>query len=141
MFMDLETDDPVKGQLLQKSAHHRELLEEEVKLISERTEKILTNALVIGGALAITFFLFTRLSGSNKKKKLKPQKNKLVQGNAENEPHDESSHESEQAGIVTQIGAALVAQASGYLLSIAREKLAEFLQSQSVKKENTNEHS
>ena len=45
----------------------------------------LTNALVIGGALAITFFLFTRFSGSNEKKKLKSRKNKLVKGNAENE--------------------------------------------------------
>ncbi len=139
--MDLETDDPVKGQLLQKSAHHRELLEEEVKLISERTEKILTNALVIGGALALTYFLVSRLSDTHSKQRSKPRKIKLVQSNEENDSPVESIHEPEEAGIVSQIGAVLVAQATTFLLSIAREKLAEFLQSQSVKKENTNEHS
>ena len=46
----LETDDPIKGQLLQRSAKHREQLEEDARLISEKTEKMLTNALVIGGA-------------------------------------------------------------------------------------------
>jgi len=48
--------------LLQKSARHREQLEDEVKLISERTEKIIINALVIGGALAATYFLVSRFS-------------------------------------------------------------------------------
>lgn len=139
--MDFETDDPVKGQLLQKSAHHREMLEEEVKLISERTEKILTNALVIGGALAITYFLFTRLSGSGDKGKSRNKKIKLAQNEVENETTHDSEVEHKEAGVISQIGSALVAQASGYLLSIAREKLAGFLQSQSEKKENTNEHS
>jgi hypothetical protein len=139
--MDLETDDPVKGQLLQKSAHHRELLKEEVKLISERSEKIITNALVIGGALALTYFLVGYLSDADKKQKLKPRKIKLVQGNEEKDSSIESTHEPEEAGIVSQIGAVLVAQATGFLLSIAREKLAEYLQSQSVKKENTNARS
>jgi hypothetical protein len=139
--MDLETDDPVKGQLLQKSAHHRELLKEEVKLISERSEKIITNALVIGGALALTYFLVSYLSDADKKQKLKPRKIKLVQGNEEKDSSIESTHEPEEAGIVSQIGAVLVAQATGFLLSIAREKLAEYLQSQSVKKENTNARS
>lgn len=139
--MDLETDDPVKGQLLQKSAHHRELLEEEVKLISERSEKIITNALVIGGALALTYFLVTRLSGTREKRKARPSKTKPVEGGEESDSPVESDRKPEEAGIVSQIGAVLVAQATGFLLSIAREKLAEFILSQSVKKEVTNEHS
>src|SRR5687768_16056677 len=138
--MNLETDNPEKGQLLQRSAHHRELLEEEVKLISERSEKIITNALIIGGALALTYFLVSALSGSSEKKKSKARKVKLVESNEENDSAVESDHEPEQAGIVSQIGTVLVAQATGLLLSIAREKLVEFLQSQGVKKENTNEH-
>jgi hypothetical protein len=139
--MDLETDDPEKGQLLQKSAHHRELLEEEVKLISERTEKILTNALVIGGALALTYFLVTRLSGSPDKPKSGSRKMKLVQGAEENDEAVEPAHAPQEAGIVSQIGAALVAQATTYLLTIAREKLAEFLEAQGALKGNKNERS
>jgi hypothetical protein len=138
--MDLETDNPEKGQLLQRSAHHRELLEEEVKLITERSEKIITNALVIGGALALTYFLVKTLSGPDKKEKLKPRKIKLVE-TKEGESIPEEEFESQEAGIVSQIGAVLMAQATGFLLSIAREKLVEFLQSQGVKKENTNDHS
>jgi hypothetical protein len=140
--MNLETDDPEKGQLLQKSAHHRELLEEEVKLISERSEKILTNALIIGGTLAFTYMLVRSLSSSSpEKQKHKPKKIKLVASREGSEPAFESNSEPEEAGIVSQIGAVLVAQATGFLLSLAREKLVEFLQSQNLKKENTNEHS
>ena len=134
--MNLETDDPEKGQLLQKSAHHRELLEDEVKLISARTEKIITNAVVIGGALALTYFLVTRFSGSGETTKSKTRKIKQVQNSEDNDPEFESGNEPREAGIVSQIGAALVAQATTFLLSIAREKLAEFLEAQGVKKEN-----
>ena len=138
--MDLETDNPEKGQLLKRSAHHRELLEEEVKLITERSEKIITNALIIGGALALTYFLVRSVSGSDKKEKHRPRKIKLVETKDGDTVPDED-YAPQQAGIVSQMGAVLMAQATGFLLSIAREKLLEFLQSQGVKKENTNGHS
>jgi len=137
--MNLETDNPEKGQLLQKSAHHRDLLEEEVKLITERSEKILTNALIIGGALALTYFLVSSLSGETKKEK-RQRKIRLVETkDGESAPQEE--YVPGESGIVSQIGAVLVAQATGFLLSIARDKLVEFLQSQGVKKADTNEHS
>ena len=65
----MDTDDPVKGKLLRKSEHHREQLQDDVKLISEKTEKIITNALVIGAALAATYVLISAFSGSKSKKK------------------------------------------------------------------------
>lgn len=139
--MDQETDNPEKGQLLQKSAHHRELLEQEVKLISEKSEKILTNALIIAGALTLTYFLVSNLSGSSEKKKSKTRKIKLVGATDESDP-EESDSAYEAPGVVSQIGAVIAAQATGLLLSIAREKLVEFLQSHyGLKKENTNEPS
>jgi hypothetical protein len=138
--MDFETDNPEKGQLLKKSAQHRTILEEEVKLISERTEKIITSALVVGGALALTYFLVSRLSEPREKPK-KARKIKLVESTDENESAVETTHEPQEAGIVSQIGAALMAQATTYLLSIAKEKLSEFLEAQAVKKgQNNNEH-
>ena len=139
--MDMETDDPEKGQLLQRSAHHREAMEEEVKLISEQTEKIITSAIVVGGALAITYFLVTRLSGSNEKAKVKYHKTKLINRSEDNDSGVESIQQPEEAGLVSQIGAALVAQATTYLLTIAKEKLMEFIESQSAKKGNYNGHS
>ena len=56
----LGTDDPIKSQLLKKSAQHREELEHDVQLISDRTQRVITNALVIGGALALTYFVVHR---------------------------------------------------------------------------------
>jgi hypothetical protein len=140
--MNPASDNPEKGELLQKSAHHRQLLEDEVKLISERSEKILTNALVIGGALAVTYFLVSGLSGKTGKKKNKARKIKLVEskGDSATSP-DETEDEEHEAGFVSQIGAVIAAQATTFLLSIAREKIVEFLESQAAKKGNTNERS
>lgn len=138
--MNQETDNPEKGDLLQRSAHHRELLEDEVKKITERSEKIITNALIIGGALALTYFFVSSVAGGAKKPKSKPRKMRLVE-NAEGEVVPEVDNTPEEAGIVSQIGAVLVAQATGFLLSIAREKLVEYLQTLAVKKDQTHEPS
>ena len=97
--MNLETDNPEKGQLLQRSEHHRELLEEEVKLITERSEKIITNALIIGGALALTYLLVSSFSGSGKKERAKAKKIKLVAGKDEVVEPDESSQHAEAVQI------------------------------------------
>lgn len=141
--MSPETDNSEKGQLLKKSAHHRELLEEEVKMISERSEKILTRALMIGGTLALTYFLVSSFSGESKKVKSKSRKKvKRAESGTEADTFStEDEEEPREAGIVSQIGAVLVAQATGFLLSIAREKLVEFLESQGMKKEHSNEPS
>lgn len=138
--MNLETDDPEKGQLLQRSAHHREVLDEEMKALVDKSEKILTNALIIGGALALTYFLVSGLSGSSKKRKAKSKKVQLVTGKEDADLDEETGHV-EEPGIVSQLGSVLMAQATGLLLSIAREKLVEFLQSQAAKKDNSHERS
>ena len=130
----LESDDPVKNQLIKKSAHHREELEEELKLVSERTEKILTNALIIGGALAVTYFVFRQFSGSKNKARIKSKKSKTTQL-SEGGEEEVVSPDSPFQGIATQIGTALASQATVFLLGLAKEKLAEYLQSQAEKKE------
>jgi hypothetical protein len=134
----LETDDPEKGQLLKKSLRHREQMEEEVKMISEKTEKIIINAVIIGGALALTYFLVSRFSDSKSKKKSKPARIKLIQNDKEEQPVTMAA-EPESPGIVSQIGTALASQATIYLLTLAKEKLGEFMQSQGEKKTKTNE--
>lgn len=140
MLMNLETDNPEKGQLLQRSEHHRELLEEEVRLVTEKTEKIITNALIIGGALALTYFVVSGLSGSGKKQKHRSKRIRLIPA-SEGSGMEQEIVEPAQAGLVSTIGSALVAQATGLLLSIARDKLVEFLQSQAAKKDITHERS
>jgi len=134
----LDSDDPVKGQLMRKSAHHREQLEEDVKLISERTEKIITNALIIGGALAATYFLVSRFSSGKSKAKTKVKKVKLIKED-NNAEEVVVAEEAGPPGVLAQIGTALASQATVLLLSFAKEKLAEFMKSETPKKENGNE--
>lgn len=131
--MNLETDDPEKGHLLLRSDHHRELLEQEMKAITEKSEKILTNALIIGGALALTYFLVSNLSGGRKEKP-KSKKSKLASA-AEGGETEVEETASGGPGVVAQLGSLLVAQATGLVLSIAREKLVEFLASQVAKRD------
>jgi len=124
----LDSDDP-KDHLMRQSALHREQLEEDVKLISERTQKILTNALIIGGALAASYFIISSFSSKPKKKKVK--KIKLIQDNPEQVV---VSEEPETPGIISQLGTALASQATVMLLGLAKEKLEEYMQSQAAKK-------
>jgi len=135
--MKPETDDSVKSALLKKSAQYREELEDEAKMISDRTEKIIKNAVIIGGSLALAYFLYNQLSGS-KKKKAKAKKVASLQS-AVNEVVEEEDDASSPSSILSQIGTALVSQASVFLLSMAKEKLAEYLQAQAEKKKD--EHS
>lgn len=136
----METDDPVKSRLLKKTSQYREDLEDEAKVLSDRTEKMVTNALIIGGTLALTYFAYKQFSGGGSKKKHKGVKKIKVVGAAPAEQEQENLIE-EEAGpskIISQIGTALVSQASVFLLSLAKEKLAEYLQSQEQKKANGN---
>jgi hypothetical protein len=136
--MELETDDPVKSKLLKKSAQYREDLEDETKAISDRTEKIIKNAVIIGGSLALAYFLYNQVSTS-KKKKTKAKTVASLQSAVNDVVEEEEEEISGPAKILSQIGTALVSQASVFLLSMAKEKLSEYLQAQSEKKKD--EHS
>ncbi len=126
-----DTDDPVKSALLTKTARHRKGLQDETQAIAERTEKIITNAVIIGGALALTYFAYTQLSGSKKKKKIKKAKERVSESDIE-----EDDEPSTVSAILSHVGTALVSQGGALLLSIAKEKLTEYLQAQTEKKEH-----
>lgn len=137
--MELLESDDMKSELLRKSAKHREALEDEVKDISARTEKIVTNALIIGGALALTYFLVREFSGSKKKTKTKVKtkaKKAQVATVSEGDDNEEEEEGTVSTGnnMMAQIGTALASQATAILLSIAKEKLAAYLEAQSEKK-------
>lgn len=132
----LDINDPVKGRLLKKSAMHQKQLEEEVRLISDKTQKIVTTALVVGGALAATYLLVSSFSGP-KKKKRRAAKIRVVQGRQE--PEVIHAAEPEGPSVIAQIGTALASQATVFLLSLAKEKLMEYMQSQAAKNSDTDE--
>ena len=56
---------------MDEAKKHRDALNDDVQAVSDRTQKIITNALIIGGALALTYVLVRQLSwGKSKKKNL-----------------------------------------------------------------------
>lgn len=136
----MESNDP-KNVLLRKSAQHKKELEEEVKLLSENTEKMIINGLIIGGTLATTYFIVRQFSRSKSKGKSKTKKVKLIRQQDVSAVTAAPERVSEP-GLVSQIGSALVAQATVFLLDLAKDKLSSFLEAQFEKKaEPTNERS
>lgn len=124
----LETQDPEKKKLIETSNRHKQEMEKEFADLSSKAERIITNALLIGGALALTYFAVSQLSGSKRKKK---KKNRV----ATSEEGDAEDHQ-EGPSFLSQVGEKVMAQATVMLLDIAREKLTEYLQSR-----KSNEHS
>lgn len=134
--MELLEPDDIKHQLQQKSARYKNELEEEIKEMSERTEKIITNALIIGGTLAVTYFLVRQFTSSKSNTKSKVKKSKVVTDNVveDGEEDEDGTQGKGVPAIVSQIGTALMSQASVLLLNLAKEKLSEYLDAQAEKK-------
>lgn len=128
--MSLQTDDPVKGQLLRKATQQREDLGDEWKELSERTEKIVTNALIIGGALALTYLLVRQFSGTKQKK------SKAKKAATKPEVDVEPDEESPVSMVLSQIGTAVLSQATVFLLNMAKEKLSEYIQTKAQKNDH-----
>lgn len=125
----LETQDPEKKKLIESSQRHKYEMEREVKDISDRSEKMLKNALIIGGALALTYVVINQLS-STKAKKKKAKKAKSADVELVEEDEDESP------SVLSQMGDKFVNTATLFLLDLAKEKLSEYLQNKKSKDEN-----
>ncbi|MEJ7643182.1 MAG: hypothetical protein WKF87_01180 [Chryseolinea sp.] len=141
--MDLfEPNDQKKLDLLNRSSIHRQGVEDEVKQISERTQDILTKALIVGGAVAITYLIARKISKRNTKKK---GRGKKIKNAPESILHEEEHHAeegSESPGAFGKIGSALLTQATIFLLGLAKQKVSQYLHSPAEQKaENNNGHS
>ena len=129
----LESQDPEKKKLIETSDRHKRALEKELTELSNKTERMLTNALIIGGSLALTYFVITSISGSKKRKKKKMAK---AEAEAAGEV-DEGSVEMETPSVISQIGTKVLNTATVLLLDIAKEKLFEYLESRKKADENS----
>jgi len=123
----LESNDPQKISLINRVNQKKSELEEEASTLAKRTDKILLNALVIGGTLALTFFIVRNLSkGSSKKEKQEDIESKdCINQQKEN-----------QSSVISEIGSRLAEGAVLFLLGLAKDKLSEYLNS----REKGNEH-
>ena len=126
----LETQDPEKRKLIETSDRHKRELEKEVKAISDRTEQTVKNALVIGGALALTYFTISQLT------KTKTRRKKAKSKEADEEEVEFVSEPSAPS-LISQIGDKVISQGTIILLDIAKDMLAEYLESRKKKDENS----
>lgn len=126
----LETQDPEKRKLIESSQRHRKEMEREIKAISEKSEKVLKNALIIGGALALTYVVVSQLS-SSKIKKRKSKKNIENEDSIHEEPIDENP------SLLSKMGDRAINMATMLLLDLAKEKLSEYLQHRKSSNENS----
>lgn len=126
----LETQSPERKKLLETSERHKKEFEKEIKGVSDKTEKAITNALVIGGSLALTYFVVSQLT---KSKKVKSKRAKAKSANLPDEEMIETEPSSGPS-LVSQISEKLISQASIILLDLAKEKLSEYL----TKRKNEN---
>jgi len=135
--MELGDIDDKKMDLLKRSAKHREELENEVRLLSARTESILTNALIIGGTLAASYFIVRQFTGGKSAKPKRSRTKTVVLPAAAQAGAVQEVDES--PGVFSQIGTALASQATVFLLGLAKEKLAEYLQGPASTQKNDDE--
>lgn len=134
----LESQDPEKKKLIEASDRHKKALEKEMGELKERTDKMLTNALIIGGSLALTYFVISSISKSKKKKRKKKQM-ALAQANGTEAVNVAGEDDEEDSGpsLMKVVGDRLMNQATAVLLDLAKEKLGEYLASRKKANENS----
>jgi hypothetical protein len=130
----LETQDPEKKRLLETSDRHKHELEKEVKAISDSSERIVKNALIIGGTLVVTYLLVSSLGSSKRKKKKATQSEATGETTASSEP---SNPPYSPPSFLSQVGERFATQATALLLGIAKDKLTEYLSHRKQKDENS----
>ncbi len=117
-----------RKKLMEASERHKNEIKEEIGSLTNNTKQLFTNALLIGGALTLAYFAFSRL-GSEKRRKRK----------AKNDEENDVRHEATLASppsLFSQVGDAVIAQATLFLLDLAKEKLSEYLQQRKDRHEN-----
>jgi hypothetical protein len=124
----LESQDPEKKRLIEASDRHKRDLEKQVSDLSTDTQKLITNALIIGGVLALSYVVVRQFSSSGTTKKRKKAKVTVVQPKVSTDDEEEAEYES-SPGLLSDIGSKIANQATVVLIDIARQKLMEYLES------------
>ena len=127
----LETQNPEKKRLIETSDRHKRELEKEVKSIRNKGERILTNALIVGGTLAIGYVVISQLVAARKKKKAKGN---ISEGT---EPKQAEEEASIVPSFLSQLGTKVINQATLILLDIAKDQLMQYLESRKQQNENS----
>ena len=130
----LETQDPEKKKLIETSNRHRQELEREIDDIGSRSQKMLKNALIIGGALALTYVVVSQISSRKSKKK----KAKATETESSSKQIVQKELEEDEPSIFSEIGGKVASAATVFLLDLAKEKLTEYLQNRNTPERDIN---
>lgn len=135
----LETQDPEKKRLIETSDRHKRAMEKEIGDLTSKTDKVVKNALIIGGALALTFLVISSIGKARKKKRKKIAKAQAVVGVGGEpvSPPLEEDDDDDEPSVLNKVGSQLLNQASLILLDMARQKLNEYLASRKKPDEHT----
>jgi hypothetical protein len=124
----LESGESVKEQLREKAARRKEQFQEEARSLSTRAEKVLTNGLIIAGALAVTYWVFSSIrSGKKKRKKRMKEAAASTPASVEYAGEEEGTSSNGAPGMLAGVGNVLLTQASLFLLDLAKDKLRDYL--------------
>lgn len=126
----LESQDPEKKKLIALSDKHKRDLEKQVGDLGSETQKVLKNALIIGGVLALSYVVARQFSSSGgKKKRKKAKKVTVVQPAVSKDDDEDEVEESGSPSLLADIGTKIANQATVVLIDLARQKLMEYFDS------------
>lgn len=116
-------NDLVKSELEDRVKRKQFEMQEEASNLARQSDKMIKNALIIGGALVLTFFVVRSLTGKSTKKIEKK----------DSSPSDPEAS-SAPPSMIAEIGSRIAEGAVIFLLGLAKEQLSEYLKSR--RKEN-----
>lgn len=121
--------DPEKKRLTEEVARRKAELDKATGFLPGRTDKVIRNALIIGGALAASYLVFRAVSKYRKK-------NKSVSDDPL-KPAPIPSASSGASDFLAQIGNRVAQEATLFLLRLAKEKLTEWIESKQSRDGNS----
>jgi len=121
----------LKRQLLETSLEYKEEIREAFQAVMSRLGKTGVNALLISGSLAMSYLLYRAMA--TPVKTIKRKKNNI----AENEAQVVDVYQ--PPTMIDKLADKILEQALLFLLSLAKQKLIEYLNDQSKKNDNTSE--
>ncbi len=119
----LETADPEKKQLIEEVRRRKEKLDAEANALAKKGQRVMTNALIIGGVLIGSYLVYRAISGSKQK-----EKKNIVSPAASPEQKKQS------ASFFGSFGKRLTQVAAIFILNLARQRVADWLASNKKEK-------
>ncbi|UII34480.1 hypothetical protein LVD17_11735 [Fulvivirga ulvae] len=108
-----------KEDLEHDSQKHREAFEHELSEVVDKTKRIATSVLVIGGSFALSYYLIKKLTGKKTVKKIKMQKDTGGVNEMVIQKHP---------SVFSTVGNVILTEMAVFLLGIAKERLINYIQ-------------